>query len=178
DSLASDMDAAVETAHVHSSKHLRFSEVTEISRPVLNDKSVEEDEATGVPMGLLEAPEKPILRQVSKGSEDGSNSDSLADEDVSRNVSSISFVGVHSQKSERSDDLPVAERSMNHKNTKMSVSSWVSEVDTVTFDDFREQILCEEDNERQLLSVCRNKLMKTSYMYSDRVKHMEDIGVK
>lgn len=172
DSLASD---AMETAHVHSSKHLRFSEVTEISRPVLNDKSVEEDEATGVPLGHLEAPEKIIPRQVSKGSEDGSNSDSMADEDVSRNVSSISFVGVHSQKS---DDLPVAERSMNHKNTKMSVSSWVSEVDTVTFDDFKEQILCEEDSERQLLSVCRNKLMKTSYMYSDRVKHMEDIGVK
>ena len=48
----------------------------------------------------------------------------------------------------------------------------------MTFEDFREQILAEDWVEKKLLSACRSELIRTSYMHKDRVKQMEDIGVK
>eukprot|EP00913_Durusdinium_trenchii_P001594 g1477.t1 len=96
---------------------------------------------------------------------------------------------IESSASNTSEHLPFHDRDAGHKSTKSSVASWISEdLKGVTFDEFREQILAEDWVDKQLLSVCRsepsvcgscrNELMKTSYMHKERVKQMEDIGVK
>ncbi|CAJ1350173.1 unnamed protein product [Effrenium voratum] len=78
----------------------------------------------------------------------------------------------------REDSLPFHDRDNSHKSTKTSVFSCLSEVDQVTFEDFKEQILAEEPVGKELLGICRNQLLKSSYMHSERIKQMEDIGVK
>lgn len=135
--------------HSMGAKQLRFTEEQEVNRELSNF-------SIGIP--------------IPRAKTDGTETQDSEEEPLER---------IESSASNTSEHLPFHDRDAGHKSTKSSVASWISEdLKGVTFDEFREQILAEDWVDKQLLSVCRNELMKTSYMHKERVKQMEDIGVK
>lgn len=149
-------------------KQIRFEATEADVSPTASEFSI------GVPVPSAERQEENEVKKEVKDLKKMKTEDSefgLSEDEIARSDSSASSI-------RREESLPLHDRDSSHKSTKSSVASWMSEARGVTFEEFREQILAEEWVDKQLASICRTELMKNSYMHSDRVKQMEDIGVK